>query len=517
MTQAVAIRRDGDRFQARLFWKKAVRMLMVNSNIARVGFEVGPKSFDDIWVNYLGYGGPTDHEGLQVARDHYQCKWHVTLGHYGYRDLILPEFINADTQSLLQRARQAQLLHAPQGTGCRFHLYTNWRIDHEDPLREMIHRRANNLRLDKLYAGTTAKSASGLLRKTWREHLDIPDEALRLLARTLAFSETSESLDEIRDGLNDLFAFAGLKQIPANESAFIYDEIVFQWMAQGRSQFDRSSFYAACKDEGLLDKGSPNPIVFGIKSFEHPTDPLEERCTAVLNLLPKFYDRQIRPESDWTKHLYPELRAFLLQAAQAAPNLRLALDAHLTLAVAAGTVLNVKSGRRIEIEQRTNGRRIWSADDEAPKAEWDSLAFTSEEIAQHAADLVVTIGLTHDPWPMVKSYIEKAGIAPHTRISAIPSAGPGSSSVRCGRHAVQLAEQLISKTAEYRAQIGFDGVIHLFLAVPNAFAFFLGQRLSRLGNVKLYEYDFEGQRGGSYEASLELPVRESNSQLSNAH
>lgn len=508
MTQAVATRRDGDRFQARLFWKKAARMLIANSNIARVGFEVGPKSFDDIWVDYLGYGGPTDYEGLAVTRDHYQCKWHVSLGQYGYRDLILPEFINADVHSLLQRARQAQLLHAPQGTGCRFHLYTNWRIDHEDPLREMIHRRANNLRLDRLYAGTTAQSASGLLRKTWREHLDIPDEALRVLARTLAFSETSESLEEIRDGLNDLFAFAGLRPVPANESAFIYDEVVFQWMAQGRTQFDRCSFYAACKDEGLLDKSSPNPIVFGVKSFQHPTDPLEERCTAVLNLLPKFYDRQIRPEADWTKHLYPELRTFLLLAAQAAPNLRLALDAHLTLAVAAGTLLNVKSGRHIEIEQRTNGRRIWSADDEPPKAEWDSLAFTTEELAASEVDMVVTVGLTHDPWPMVKSYIAKAGIAPHTRLSALPSSGPGSASVQCGRHAVQLAEQAISKIAEYRAQLGFDGVIHLFLAVPNAFAFFLGQRLSRIGRVRLYEYDFEGQQGGSYEPSLELPIRE---------
>jgi hypothetical protein len=75
------------------------------------------------------------------------------------------------------------------------------------------------------------------------------------------------------------------------------------------------------------------------------------------------------------------------------PNPLLALDAHLTLAVAAGTILNVKSGRHIEIEQRTDGRRIWLADDEEPKAEWDSLTFTSDEIAKDATDLVFTIGL----------------------------------------------------------------------------------------------------------------------------
>jgi hypothetical protein len=180
------------------------------------------------------------------------------------------------------------------------------------------------------------------------------------------------------------------------------------------------------------------------------------------------------------------------------------------LAVAAGTILNVKCGRHIEIEQRTNGRRIWSMDDEEPKPEWDSLVFTSEDMIQDAADLLVTIGLTHDPWPMVKSYIARVGISAHARLSALPSAGPGSTSVRCGRHAVQLAEQLISRIVDYRAQIGFDGVVHLFLAVPNAFALFMGQRLSRIGKVKLYEYDFEGQHGGSYEASLNLPISESN-------
>jgi len=65
MTQAISTRRDGDRFQARLFWKKAARMLIATSNIARVGFEVGPKSFDDIWVDYSGYGGQSITRGFQ--------------------------------------------------------------------------------------------------------------------------------------------------------------------------------------------------------------------------------------------------------------------------------------------------------------------------------------------------------------------------------------------------------------------------------------------------------------------
>lgn len=43
MTQAVTVRRDGDTFQARLFWWHAARMLDPGSPIVRVGFETGPK------------------------------------------------------------------------------------------------------------------------------------------------------------------------------------------------------------------------------------------------------------------------------------------------------------------------------------------------------------------------------------------------------------------------------------------------------------------------------------------
>ena len=49
MTQAITARRDGDTFQARLFWDRAARLLDEDGAIIKVGFEVGPKSFDDIW------------------------------------------------------------------------------------------------------------------------------------------------------------------------------------------------------------------------------------------------------------------------------------------------------------------------------------------------------------------------------------------------------------------------------------------------------------------------------------
>jgi hypothetical protein len=48
MTRANVSRHQGDDFQARLFWLKATALLDPKTNIVKVSYETGPKSFDDI-------------------------------------------------------------------------------------------------------------------------------------------------------------------------------------------------------------------------------------------------------------------------------------------------------------------------------------------------------------------------------------------------------------------------------------------------------------------------------------
>lgn len=246
MTQAVAVRRDGDAFQARVFWRKAACLLDPLSPIIRVGFESGPKGFDDVWVAYLPERAPSDQEGKPILREHIQCKWHVSMSDFGYIDLVNPEWVNANSFSLLQRAHAAQLTHAPDGTGSRFKLLTNWRIGQSDPLRAYIHQRSKTLRLKNLFDGTTDRSVAGRIRKLWREHLGITEQELMWLVRTLSLDTDSASLDDHRDNLDLLFENRGLRRIPANESSFIYDDVVFQWLSQGRLEFDRATFREAC-------------------------------------------------------------------------------------------------------------------------------------------------------------------------------------------------------------------------------------------------------------------------------
>lgn len=504
MTQAVTVRRDGDTFQARLFWWHAARLLDPQSPIVRVGFEMGPKSFDDIWIEYDPARSAADQYGEPLRREHIQCKWHVSPDSYGYAHLIDPEFVNANARSLLQRAREAQLNYAPTGDGVRFKLLTNWSLDRADPLREMIGNRSGAMRLNRLYGSSTDNSRAGAVRKAWRDHLAIDENELRLLARTLAFGQATDTLDGLREYLDAVFGLVGLRRIPANESAFPYDDAIFQWMAQGRLEFDRSTFPAICRREGLIGQAEGQSRIYGIKSFEHPIDRLEERCFRVLDLIPAFDERYIRSDTDWQLTLYPALRAFLLGAAKDHSHLRLVLDAHVTLAFAAGSILNIKSGRQVQFEQRTLGRRIWAADDMQPDPSWPTLGVEEKEMVSGGQEVAVVIGLTHQIADEVERYVERNLPSVGKLLLFNLSGGAGSTSVVCGRHADTLAAAISAQVRAAGARLA--GTIHLFITAPNAFTFFLGQRQAAMGRIRLYEYDFEGARDRSYSPALTLPV-----------
>ena len=91
---------------------------------------------------------------------------------------------------------------------------------------------------------------------------------------------------------------------------------------------------------------------------------MENRCAQVLNLVPEFDERTIRDESSWRDSLLPKLREFLLNVPSEDGRIRLAIEAHATLAFAAGAVLDAKSGRLTELEQRSPVMKIWAPDDD---------------------------------------------------------------------------------------------------------------------------------------------------------
>ena len=505
MARANTPRRHGDDFQARLFWLRAASLLDPNSPVIKVGYEIGPKSFDDIWVEYDAHKAPSDHEGHPINRRHTQCKWHTTAGAFGHADLVDPDFINAQAFSLLQKAHQAQTRYAADGVGSRFELLTNWRIKHDDPLIDMVAKESDAINLAKLFDGTTTdNSRMGKVRKLWREHLQIDHAGLELVARTLAIVEATESLSSLRERLDDKFAAVGMRRVPASDTGFIYDDLIVKLAAQGRLEYDRDGFLDMCRREKLLEpSGMPKSMVtIGVRSFMHPIDNLEDRCTRSLNLVPYFEGRYIRNSDDWKAKIYPALSSFLIGEARAIDQIRVVLDVHTSLAFCSGSVLDMKSGKRVEIEQRSNGRRFWSADDASPDPNWSKLIFESIDTGGVGSEVAIAIGLTHDITAQVKAFVSARLPDVGRIIAARPEAGASQFSVCGGRHAWQLSEAVAQKLREAAAP-----VTHVFMAAPNAFSFFLGQHQKAIGPVSLYEWDFDGLRGGGYSASLSIDTR----------
>jgi hypothetical protein len=139
-------------------------------------------------------------------------------------------------------------------------------------------------------------------------------------------------------------------------------------------------------------------------------------------------------------------------------------------------------------------------------AQWPGLVWDTVAVNEKGQELAVAVGLTHDVTAKVRAYIDAALPQIKTLLLCQPSSGPSARSVACGRHAFELAEALTAHVMKSRSLDGEQGAAHLFIASPGAFAFFLGQRQPGLGRIVLYEFDFEGTRGGSYLPSLSLPI-----------
>lgn len=499
---------DGFAFQARIFWLKAASLLNLNSHIVRVGFEDGPSGFDDIWVEYDARSGVQDQFGQRIDIERFQCKWHVNLGFFTHEQLTDPGYIGAQ-RSLLQRARDALEADRIDGRHSIVNLTTNHRIDESDPLfkRSLIRTTRHTLHLDRLFDGSTDGSLTGQVRKCWRDHLGMDDEQLGGFCARLGFELIHDHLDALKWRMADRLTENGLVALEPG-SATRYDNIPWEWAKKGRKQFDRSSFRAACAAEGLLANIAPTPVpMFGIKSFERAYDRLEDRCTDTLDLIPYFDGRCIRDLADWGQTLLPKLRNFIGQAVERTPGdrIRLALETHITLAFAAGSVLNTKVRRTVELEQNSPSPAVWAADDRTSDPAWPRWDFQTCRLDGAGVDIVVAISLTQLVEPKVRAFVAAHLPVAATLLVATPTGGPGQQSVACGAHAEQLAESLANQIKALRdAAPGPTPRTHLFIAAPNAFTFYLGRHFEVMKPLTLYEFDFQSQRGGSYEPALAL-------------
>jgi hypothetical protein len=300
--------------------------------VIRVGYETGPKAFDGVLVEYDPAHAPQDHHGQPVLRDHFQCKWHVKPGEITYADLTDPAFTNATSQSFLQNA---QVQYVPHGTGARFKLVTNWRLVVDDApssssrcsgMRSTSMRCLTARRMPARWARWVSceRRGAGIWQRTTPSFAKSRAHPWNLGAARILRGPSRVAERSLRRDGNE----AGSHR----RGRFLLRRRHRQAARSGPLHFDRRSFKDLCASEKLLDDGLGwNPVTVGVRSFMHQFDNLESRRDHTLNLVPHFDGRYIRDPARWTARVLPELRTFIVAAAQPNDHIRLVVDVHVSL------------------------------------------------------------------------------------------------------------------------------------------------------------------------------------------
>lgn len=494
---------NGNDFQARFFWYHAAALRDdQQQHVLEVTFEAdGPKGFDDVVVRYRSPGRPSSSPPGRIAVDFHQVKFHaVQSGRFGYADLISPEFINATANSLLQGLRNAK--KTAVSLDGAFHLVTTDRIADGDPLGEIISGKDHSIRLDKLFVKGGDRSRFGKVRKLWRDHLELAtDDELKQVLQGLHINQVARSLEDMRDEVNNRFRVVGL--VTCRETAdFRYDQVARELKKQQRNCLTRESFDMLCQQEGWIqtvasDLGFLN---VSVRSF---ADVLPAHLDAAhenaLSLLEKFDGRHLCQGLSWTTDVQPQIVGFLQEVRQRRNRLRLHLDAHLSIAFLAGSVLGFKSGVHVELVQKGRaGLSIWRPDDECSGP---SIPVSVQSLgAGH--ECAVVVSLSRDGLRNVLDYVARELPNVGTVLHAKLEKGAGQAAVAGGSHAAQLADEVSEAVRTLDRPRGH--ATHIFIIGPNSFAFYLGQHADAIGPCIVYEFDFNNSSTGSYQPTFKI-------------
>ena len=501
---AIAARLEGDNYQHRFFWYQAAQLLLPRSVVARVVLECDEASgMDDVAVFYRPPGIAAG--ACRVEADYFQVKYHVDQRGAYATDRLIATGPNGK-RSLLARIADAYRAVKTRHAAYRLNLLSNWDWSADDPLRAQIYDNDGALRDELLSA--TGRSALAKIRAQWLTHLEMNAEDFDDFARSLRLVLNYLSRAGLAEALSDRLSLAGLIPLDRTVSTSPYDDLAQKLVMSGTNDFTRDTFKDLCVRERLVADMSPvRKPRLGIRSFLRCAEAMESETDAFVCVAKDFDGRAPRTVDAWTADIGPTVTRFL---ADSMPRLRsepheILLDCHQTLAFLAGYELDPKGGvAAFPVQKGPGGAAVWkpNVDGPPPAASWTSHEDDGDPAAE---DLVLALSVTRDVNADVASFRDASLLPVRACVRAEPTGGIGPRSVHGADHAVGLADSLQSVIFDLRKRVSAKGRLHILAAAPNALLFFLGQRARALGPITLYEFDFEGTRGGSYTKSLEVP------------
>lgn len=506
MADAVTARWHGDNYQARVFWENALNLLDDCSCVVEVTFEAnGPKAFDDVIVRYdpaVARSGPD-----RIHAEFHQIKWHVeTGGRFGYEDFVRPDFIGAQSFSLLQRLKDARE-RVPVGQTAHFTFLTTYRVKDGDPLGALISGNDRTLLIEKLFDGSGDRSRMGRVRRLWRDHLCLStDDELKMVLLGFRIIEGHRTLDELRSQINFKARVVGIMGISDSDSDFRYDELARQLKIRQLNSLTRETLLRFCREEGVLverPSGNGTFLPVAIRSFFGPAADVSDASPEnSLVLTDDFRQRYIQENRDWQRDIRPRVEQFLRAAVHKSAQLRLTMDAHASIAFLAGAVLDMKSAVEVHLVQKGRvGARVWRADDGSGvgKARFD---VNCHEFGKGRA-IGVAISVAQSAEPQARQYIAAKLPDVGRLITFLLPQGTGHQTVGGGSHAAVLAEQ-IANTIRQEKQDDPDALVHIFAAAPNSLLFYLGQHHQGIAPCIVYEFDFDRRGSRTYQPSFTI-------------
>lgn len=212
--------------------------------------------------------------------------------------------------------------------------------------------------------------------------------------------------------------------------------------------------------------------------------------------------RYIRDPALWPV-VGAEARSFLPSAlSRTRPNV-LRLATHLSIGYAVGRSVEAMAGFDLALGQGSIDRgHVWRADEGETGRDWQHLE--AREAPGRGSETALVVNVSQPVTEDVKAYLSDAAlpIGPFL-VADLPAS---QLSIKSGRHGFELAENLFQWVRDQRRQQA-EGPLHLFLATPASFAFFLGRLTRDWGEVQLYEYDRSRKMGVTYFPSFRVGGR----------
>jgi hypothetical protein len=500
MVHAVGARTQGDDYQARVFWLNACRLLLPYSRVVRVVYEnPATRYFDDVAVYY-----DCDiaiERGEYCKSDHFQVKFHVDhSGRFSYQSFAEPAFLGAKEMSLLQRVHGFLGSHPDP---CRLFIVAPWGIKDGDPLNKLVSNTGGEIRLRKLF---TDESGMRKVKEHWAGHLSLADdESLMRSLKPIRIDINYLNMTNLQELLNLKLHAVGLATIDAAHHTNPYDDLIKKLQQGEKISFTKDELIELCKKEGLWVGSKPQESQrIGIRSFVRFAEHMEDDTSQLLSLDDLFDEREIYDATSWNDAIPTRLEEFV-GGLQRGISYELRLDAHSSIAFAAGRCLNPKRGIEIGTMQRVLGREVlWKPSLDAQTVPPDSVwNIQSRVLREDTKDVVLVLNVSQDATEDVMAFVQSH---PEIRrvlvLSVQPAIGP--TAVKDANHCLQLA-QAVSTILKHRSGVEREGVLHVFAAAPNGFMFLLGQLSQGFGKTVLYEYDFDSNALGAYQPSIPFP------------